>query len=108
MLNLEGLANLIFLAFIIKLFYFLAIRPQKRRAEAHRELISAISVGDDVVTIGGMHGTVRRIADDEVELEVSPGTNVRFLKQAVARRVTDEDTAAGTSDSASTSEDPGA
>ena len=87
----EGLANLIFLAFIITLFYFLAIRPQKRRAEAHRELISAISVGDEVVTIGGMHGTVRRIADDEVELEVAPGTNVRFLKQAVARRVTDED-----------------
>ena len=86
----EGLANLIFLAFIITLFYFLAIRPQKRRAEAHRELINAIGVGDDVVTIGGMHGTVRRIGDDEIELEVSPGTTVRFLKQAVARRVTED------------------
>ena len=88
----EGLANLIFLAFIITLFYFLAIRPQKRRAEAHRALIDAISVGDDVVTIGGMHGTVRRIGDDEVELEVAPGTTVRFLKQAVARRTSDEST----------------
>lgn len=102
----EGLANLIFLAFIITLFYFLAIRPQKRRAEAHRELISAISVGDEVVTIGGMHGTVRRIADDEVELEVAPGTNVRFLKQAVARRVTDEGAPGDPETGSATVEDP--
>ena len=78
------------LAFIITVFYFMAIRPQKRRAEAHRSLINAISVGDEVVTIGGMHGTVRAIGDDEIELEVAPGTNVRFLKQAVARRSGDE------------------
>ena len=90
MFTLEGIANLVFLAFIITLFYFLAIRPQKRRAEAHRALVDAIGVGDDVVTIGGMHGTVRRIGDDEIELEVAPGTNVRFLKQAVARRVTED------------------
>ena len=83
-------ANLIFLAFIITIFYFMAIRPQKRRAEAHRSLIDAISVGDEVVTIGGMHGTVRAIREDEIELEVAPGTNVRFLKQAVARRSGDD------------------
>ena len=102
----EGLANLIFLAFIITLFYFLAIRPQKRRAEAHRALIDAISVGDEVVTIGGMHGTVRRIGDDEVELEVAPGTTVRFLKQAVARRTSDEDTTDGAVTTTTSAEDP--
>ena len=105
----EGLANLIFLAFIITLFYFLAIRPQKRRAEAHRELVNAIDVGDEVVTIGGMHGTVRRIAETEVELEVAPGTNVRFLKQAIARRLSDEDETAPqneTATGAAASEDP--
>ena len=102
----EGLANLIFLAFIITLFYFLAIRPQKRRAEAHRALISAIDVGDEVVTIGGMHGTVRRIGDDEVELEVAPGTTVRFLKQAVARRTSDEDTTDGAATATNSAEDP--
>lgn len=101
----EGLANLIFLAFIITLFYFLAIRPQKRRAEAHRNLIDAIGVGDDVVTIGGMHGTVRRIGDDEVELEVAPGTTVRFLKQAVARRVT-EDLSSDSATETQVTEDP--
>ena len=107
-LKLEGLANLIFLAFIITLFYFLAIRPQKRRAEAHRDLVNAVSVGDDVVTIGGMHGTVRRIEETEVELEIAPGTNVRFLKQAIARRVSDDDELDSSSEAstAAASEDP--
>lgn len=90
MLSLEGLANLIFLAFIITLFYFLAIRPQKRRAEAHRQLVSEMGEGDEVVTIGGLYGIVRKIGDDVIELEVAPGTTVRFLKQAVARRITED------------------
>lgn len=105
MLKLEA-ANLIFLAFIITIFYFMAIRPQKRRAEAHRSLIDAISVGDEVVTIGGMHGTVRGIGDDEIELEIAPGTNVRFLKQAVARRSGDERLADDTADDGTAAESP--
>lgn len=98
-------ANLIFLAFIIAIFYFMAIRPQKRRAEAHRSLIDAISVGDEIVTIGGMHGTVRGIGEDEIELEIAPGTNVRFLKQAVARR-TGDDSVGDTTDVGDPAEGP--
>jgi preprotein translocase subunit YajC len=91
-----GLANLIFLGFLILIFYFMLIRPQKRRVDQHRKLISSIGNGDEVVTIGGVFGTVQRMSDEEVELEISPGTTIRVVKSAIARKVTeDEEPAVG-------------
>jgi preprotein translocase subunit YajC len=75
---------------LVGIFYFMLIRPQKRRVEQHKNLVESISDGDEVVTIGGIYGTVVRIDDDEIELEVSPGTRMRFVKSAVARRVTED------------------
>jgi preprotein translocase subunit YajC len=86
------LGNVIFLALLIGVFYFLLIRPQKRRVDAHRRLIESVSVGDEVVTIGGMFGTVRALGEDHMELEVTPGTTIRFTKAAIARRVDEETT----------------
>jgi len=87
---LAGIENLIFLALLVGIFYFMLIRPQKRRVEQHKTLVESISDGDEVVTIGGIYGTVVRIGDDEMELEVSPGTRVRFVKSAIARRLTED------------------
>jgi preprotein translocase subunit YajC len=85
-----GLANLIFLGFLIVIFYFMLIRPQKRRVDQHRRLLASIHDGDEVVTIGGVFGTVRRIGEEEIELEISPGTIIRVVKSAIARRVTED------------------
>lgn len=85
-----GLANLIFLGFLVVIFYFMLIRPQKRRVEQHRRLISSIGVGDEIVTIGGIYGIVGRLGDEDVELEISPGTTIRVVKSAIARRVTED------------------
>jgi preprotein translocase subunit YajC len=96
----EALPNLIFLGLLIGLFYFMLIRPQKKRVEAHRNLLESTRIGDEVVTIGGMHGVIRGMGEDDVEVEIAPGTVVRFVKSAIARRVTqdeveDEDIAEG-------------
>ena len=85
-----GLANLIFLGLLIGIFYFILIRPQKRRVEQHRQLVNSVGLGDDVLTIGGIYGTVAALRDDDVELEVSPGTKIRVAKSAIARRLADE------------------
>jgi preprotein translocase subunit YajC len=71
-------------------FYFLLIRPQQRRQRQQRELLSSVDVGDEVLTIGGMYGTVRGIQDDELTLEVAPGIQLRFLRSAIARKLTFE------------------
>ena len=85
-----GIESLLFLVLLIAVFYFLLIRPQKRRVEAHRELVESVRVGDEVVTIGGMFGHVRAVEDDALQIEVAEGTTIRFIKSAVARRVTDD------------------
>lgn len=86
----QGLSSLIFLALLIAIFYFMLIRPQKRRVEDHRRLVESIAVGDEVLTIGGMHGRIVGLTDDDVDLEIAPGTTVRFVKSAIARKTSDD------------------
>jgi preprotein translocase subunit YajC len=88
----SGLAPLLLLVLMGAFFYFLLIRPQQRRARAQRELIQSIDVGDEVMTIGGLYGTVRAVEDGRVTLEVAPGVDLMFAKSAIARKlVFDED-----------------
>lgn len=86
-----SLTFLISLGLMVAIFYFLLIRPQQRRARQQRELVSSLAVGDEVVTIGGMFGTIREMNDESVTLDVGSGTRIRFLKQAVARKFVQED-----------------
>jgi preprotein translocase subunit YajC len=82
---------LIWILVFFGIFYFLAIRPQRRQKQAHREMVSMMKRGDEVVTIGGMFGTVRKIGDDWIELEVARSTRVRFLKRAISSIVSEEE-----------------
>ena len=86
----EGLSSLIFLGLLIAIFYFMLIRPQKKRMESHRRLVESIGPGDEIITMAGLYGTVRSIGDDDVEIEIAPGTTVRFLKSAIGRRVSED------------------
>lgn len=73
------------------IFYFLAVRPQRKQRQSHNEMVAMLKKGDEIVTIGGLFGVVRRLGDDWVELEVSKGTRVRFLKRAISQIVSEED-----------------
>lgn len=81
---------LISLGLMVAIFYFLLIRPQQRRVRQQRELVNSLDIGDEVITIGGMFGTIKRMSDEEVTLEVSPGTEIRMVKSAVARKFVPE------------------
>jgi preprotein translocase subunit YajC len=87
----EGQASsLIFLVFLVAIFYFMLIRPQRRRVQQHRSLIDSLNVGDEIVTIGGLFGTIKRLGDEDLDLQVDSTTTVRLVKTAVARVVADE------------------
>jgi preprotein translocase subunit YajC len=86
-----GAFQLVFLVLIGVVFYFMLIRPQQRRARAQRELIQSVSVGDEVVTIGGIYGRVLELDDDAIVLEVAPGTSLRFVRSAIARRLVEQE-----------------
>jgi preprotein translocase subunit YajC len=78
---------------IILLFavmYLLVIRPQQRRVRDHSMFVSSLRYGDDVVTAGGIFGTISALSDDTVSLEVAPGVSLKVLRSSVTRRVGDE------------------
>ncbi|MEX2131048.1 MAG: preprotein translocase subunit YajC [Pseudohongiellaceae bacterium] len=76
--------NLIFIGGMFLLFYLILWRPQSKRAKEHRELISAISKGDEVMTSGGIIGRVTRVSDDYIAVEISKGVEIRLQKSSVS------------------------
>ncbi|MEZ5126725.1 MAG: preprotein translocase subunit YajC [Thermoleophilia bacterium] len=76
-------AIILWVLIFVGIFYFLAIRPQRRQKQQHDELLRMIKKGDEIVTIGGMMGTVTRIGDDWLEVEVAKRTRVRLMKYAI-------------------------
>jgi preprotein translocase subunit YajC len=76
---------------IIGVMYFLVMRPQQKRRREAMELQNKLGPGDEIVTIGGLHGTVVGIEDDVVTLEIAPAVQVRFARPAIARVVTRAD-----------------
>ena len=87
-----GGTQLLLLLVMAVVFYMLLIRPQQKRVREQRQLLSALSPGDKVITIGGVHGTILEMDDETVRLEVAPGTVLTFARQAIGRRVLDIDT----------------
>jgi preprotein translocase subunit YajC len=63
--------------------YFVLIRPQKRRQLAAQQLLSSLKVGDEVVTSGGIYGTITGLGDDDVKVEIAPELEVRVARRAI-------------------------
>ncbi len=82
----NGGAQFIILALMFAFFYFLLIRPQRRRMQAQQSLQRSLQLGDEIVTIGGFHGLIRRFDGDVVTIELSPGNEARINRAAIARR----------------------
>ena len=86
--NLGG--TLIQLALILLIFYFLLIRPQQKRNKAHQDMVEALKAGDKVMTTGGIYGTVRKIKDNEISLEIAQDVVITVERMAVNNVVTAE------------------
>ena len=69
---------------LIFVFYFLLIRPQTKRAKEHRQLLEGISLGDEVLTTGGLVARVSRLKDNFIVLEVGNGTEITVQKNSIA------------------------
>jgi preprotein translocase subunit YajC len=67
--------------------WFVFIRPRRRMMMRQRELLGALSTGDQVVTVGGVYGSIVALDGDEVRLEIAPDIVIRVARRAVAGRV---------------------
>jgi preprotein translocase subunit YajC len=77
-----GFFFIIIIAFL--LLWLIVVRPQRKRQNQQRAMINELQVGDEVLTAGGIYGTVVRIDEDEVTVEIAPRTEVRVARRAIA------------------------
>ena len=82
----DQLGSLLPLVLLLGVMYFVLIRPQQQRVRAQRALITSLSVGDEVATIGGLLGRIVTIDDETATIETTPGTILRFRRSAIAAR----------------------
>ena len=75
---------LIVLVALFALMWLLLIRPQRRRAAQQTEMQDHLRAGDEIITAGGIHGTIKAIEGDLVHVEIAPGTLIRVDRRAVA------------------------
>jgi len=79
------LANLIPVALLIVIFYFLILRPQKQREKEHQKLLGSLVKNDEVVTSGGIHGTVVNVKDKTVIVRVDENVKLEVEKGCIAQ-----------------------
>ncbi|HNP18454.1 MAG TPA: preprotein translocase subunit YajC [Fulvivirga sp.] len=83
-----GLSSIILFGGIALVFYFFMIRPQQKKQKEQKKFIEEIKRGDNVVTIGGIHGKVLSTEDTTVMLEVDKGVKLKLSKSAISQEST--------------------
>ena len=80
----SGFAQFIPLILIFVIFYFFLIRPQQKKVKEHKNMVSTLKRGDDVITSGGIIGRVEKVYDDDkVDLSISDNVSVKIIKSTV-------------------------
>lgn len=80
----DGMFSLVMIAAIFVLFYFMLIRPQSKRAKEHREIISNLKKGDEVVTSGGILGKVVKVDEQFMKVNLAEGIDINIQRSAVS------------------------
>ena len=89
----SGFAQFVPLILIFVIFYFFLIRPQQKKVKDHKTMVSTLKRGDEVVTSGGIIGTVERVLDDDkVDLSISDNVNIKVVKSTIQHLITKSDT----------------
>ena len=81
------ISTIVMFAVLIAVFYFLMIRPENKKKKAMQKMLSELSVGDQITTIGGIKGTVCAVKEDTIVIETSADrVRIEFLKSAVGSK----------------------
>lgn len=78
-----ALANFMPIALMLLIFYFLLYRPQKKARQERDAMLSNLKVGNRVITIGGMYGTIIALTDEVVRLKIADNVEVEFARASI-------------------------
>ena len=84
-------STLVLVILMVVAFYFLILRPQKKRQQALQKMTRELQPGDQVLLGSGLFGTLVSIGTKQAVLEIAPGVELTVLKQAIVRRATEAD-----------------
>jgi preprotein translocase subunit YajC len=76
----------LYLALLAVAFFILIVRPQRRQMATRRALIASLEIGDEVITAGGIFGTILDMTDTDLRVEVAPGVVLKVAREAVSAR----------------------
>jgi preprotein translocase subunit YajC len=79
-----GMANILFLVVIFGIFYFMLIRPQQKQQKKHQEMLNNLNKNDEVVTMGGIHGTIINVKEKTFVLRVDDNVKIEIDKNAIS------------------------
>lgn len=82
-----GFESLLPLILLFVVFYFLLIRPQQKKAKEHKNLVSSIQKGAEIVTYGGLVGKIREMDENFVDIEIANNVIVKVERQNIAREL---------------------
>jgi len=83
-MNGQGIAQFIPLILIFVIFYFFLIRPQQKRVKDHKVMVQSLKRGDEIITSGGIIGTIDRVMeDDRVEVILGENVKVQIIKSTI-------------------------
>jgi preprotein translocase subunit YajC len=88
---LTGTGFIILLVGLFVILWLLVIRPQRKRSDQQVAMQDRLRTGDEIITAGGLHATVKSIEDDVLEIEIAPKIIVRLDRRAVAAVVSQEE-----------------
>jgi len=84
-----GSVFFLFIILALVAMWLIVVRPQRRKQRQQQSMLSELAIGDEVLTAGGVYGTVTRVGDDEVSVEIAPNVEVRLARRAVAAQLTE-------------------
>ena len=88
----SGISQFIPLILIFVIFYFFLIRPQQKRVKDHKIMVESLKRGDEVITSGGIIGTVERVMeDDRIEVLIGENTKVQIIRSTISSLLTKEE-----------------
>lgn len=78
---------------MIAIFYFLLYRPQKKQQSRRRAMLDSLKKGDQVITIGGIYGTIEELGDKSLKLKIADGVVIEVVRSSVNANVTQQEAA---------------
>ena len=83
-MNGQGIAQFIPLILIFVIFYFFLIRPQQNRVKEHKAMVASLKRGDEIITSGGILGTIDRVMeDDRIEVVIGENVKVQIIRSTI-------------------------